>query len=170
MSGRYCVDANIFIAAWYTNYPPRILKSLWKYIAECRDDIVLIKPVFDEIEPISSADTKLQSDKKNEKYPLRMWLEETKFTVEDVGDEVNNISIGLEREYQVSLESKGAGQVDITLIAYAKIMNKIVVTFESLQPNRPSKKSNYKIPLICQEQGVRCINFIAMLEELDANI
>ena len=34
-----------------------------------RNDIILIKPVFDEIDPISSADQKLSIDKKQGKYP-----------------------------------------------------------------------------------------------------
>jgi hypothetical protein len=87
VSGQYCVDANIFITAWYINYPPHILSSLWEHIAECRDDIVLIKPVFDEIEPISSSDHKLSRDKKREKYPLRLWLEESNFPVSNVSDD-----------------------------------------------------------------------------------
>ncbi|GAF96809.1 unnamed protein product, partial [marine sediment metagenome] len=140
------------------------MSSLWKHIAEYRDDIVLIKPVFDEIEPISSSDLKLSKHKKRLKYPLRIWLEEANFPVPNVSDEVNNVSLGLEREYETSNESKGAGQVDITLIAYARVMKKTVVTFEAPQPQKPGKKSNYKIPLICQEQDVNCIDFITMLD------
>jgi len=52
------------------------------------------------------------------------------------------------------------------LIAYAKITNSTVVTLEKKQPNKPVPKCNYKIPLICEEQEVKCINFINMLEEL----
>ncbi len=170
MSGQYCVDANIFITAWYIHYPPRIFSPLWKQIAECRDDIVLIKPVFDEIEPISSSDFKLYRDKKREKYPLRIWLEEGNFSVPNISVEVNAVSLALEREYETSNESKGAGQIDITLISFAKIMRKTVVTFEVLQPQKPGKKYNFKIPLICQEQGVDCNNFITMLDQLDVRI
>ena len=31
---------------------------------------------------------------------------------------------------------------------------------------KPKQKYNYKIPLICEEEKVRCIDFIEMLEEL----
>ena len=64
MSGKYCVDANVFITAWYISYPPRIFSPLWDQIAQHRTDIVLIKSVFDEIEPILSSDRKLAIDKK----------------------------------------------------------------------------------------------------------
>ncbi len=173
MSGQYCVDANVFITAWYDRYigyPPRIFPSLWKQLSECRSDIVLIKPIFDEIEPISPPDKKLSIEKKREKYPLRVWMEENQFDVTDINDETKAVSLDLEKEYEINSESKGAGQNDITLIAYAKIMDKTVVTFEAKQPQKPGKKSNYKIPLICQEQDVACINFIDMLDSLNIRV
>ena len=167
MKGRYCLDANVFMAAWYKSYPQHIFSSLWEQLAECRRNIVLIKPIYDEIEPISSADRKLPIEKKQGKYPLRVWLEEHKFGATDINDETNALSLVLEREYEVKIESKGASQNDITLIAYAKIMDKTVVTFEGEQPQRPAKKYKYKIPLICREQGVPCIDFIGMLQDFN---
>ena len=65
---------------------------------------------------------------------------------------------------------KGANQNDITLIAYAKVKEKTVVTFEEEQPQKPGKKKNYKIPLICNEQGVECIKFVTMLDRLGIRI
>ena len=170
MSGKYCADANIFITAWYKSYPPRIFSPIWNQIALHRNDIVLIKPVFDEIEPIPSSDRKLAIDTIKEKYPLRVWMEETRFAVPDISDEVNAVSLDLEREYETDNDSKGAGQIDITLIAYAKLTGKTVVTLEAEQNQKPGKKFNYKIPLICQEQGVDCITFIDMLDQLDIRI
>lgn len=58
MSG-FCVDANIFITAWHISYPIRIFRSLWPKLAESKGEIVIIKPIFDEIDPISSADNNL---------------------------------------------------------------------------------------------------------------
>lgn len=170
MTARFCVDSNVFITAWYTSYPPHILSKLWEHIASCRAEIQLIEPVFGEIEPVSSGDHKLPRGRKKEKYPLRVWLEENNFPVPDVSDEVRSTSLILEREYETSSESKGAGEVDITLIAYAKVEKKTVVTFEGRQHQKPAKKSNYKIPLICSEQGVQCDNFIQMLEKLNIRI
>ena len=120
MSGKYCADANIFITAWYKSYPPRIFSPIWNQIALHRNDIVLIKPVFDEIAPIPYSDRKLTIDEKKVKYPLRVWMEESRFTVPEISDEVNAASLALEREYETDNTSKGAGQIDITLIAYAK--------------------------------------------------
>ena len=43
-------------------------------MAENKDEIILIKPIFDEIEPISSSDNGLDITTKRNKYPVRMWL------------------------------------------------------------------------------------------------
>lgn len=169
MSGKYCVDANIFITAWYESYPPRIFSPIWNQIAQHRDDIVLIKPVFNEIEPIPLSGRDLSIQNKREKYP-RVWLEETRFAVPNISDEVNAVTLDLEREYETDNTSKGAGQIDITLIAYAKLKEKTIVTLEKKQNQKPDKKYKYKIPLICHEQGVQCIDFIEMLDELDIRI
>ncbi len=157
-----------YITAWYINYPPRVAISqpLWNQIAQHQGDIVLLKPIFDEIEPIPSG-SKLTIEAKKQIYPLRVWLEESKFAVPDISNEVNAVSLELESEYETDNESKGAGQIDITLIAYAKVTRKTVVTLESPQPQKPDKKYNYKIPLICHEQKVDCINFVTMLDQLN---
>ena len=170
MSDQYCLDANIFITAWNSGYPIRVFLSLWEQLAHCRNDLVLIKPVFDEIDPISSADKKLPKEKKIEKYPLRVWMIENHFDAEPITDEINAVSLELEKEYETNNDPKGANQNDITLIAYAKVKEKIVVTFEEAQPQKPGKKKNYRIPLICDEQGVECINFVAMLDRLGIRI
>lgn len=168
MIGKYCVDANILITAWYKTYPPRmkVFQPLWNQIAQHHDDIVLLKPIFDEIEPIPSG-SKLSIKKKKDEHPLRVWLEESKFTETEISDKVNEVSLELESEYETDNESKGAGQNDIILIAYAKVTEKIVVTLESPQPHKPGKKSNYKIPLICLEQKIDCIDFVTMLDRLN---
>jgi len=170
MSGQYCLDANIFISAWNSGYTMRVFSSLWKQLAQCRNDLVLIKPVFDEIDPVSSADNKMPPTKKREKYPLRIWMIENHFEATEITDEINAVSLDLEKEYETNNNPKGANQNDITLIAYAKVKEKTVVTFEEEQPQKPGKKKNYKIPLICNEQGVECIKFVTMLDRLGIRI
>lgn len=166
----FCVDANIFLTAWYVNYPISIFPSLWEQIAEQNDEIILLKPIFDEIEPMTSNDKKISLQEKENKFPVRMWLINNDFSETEIDNAVNSESLNLEMEYQISSISKGAGQKDVTLIAYSKLMNKTVVTLESFQVQKPGKKSNYKIPLICKEQNVECINFIQMISRLGIKI
>lgn len=170
MNGQYCVDTNIFITAWYRSHPVDVFPTLWKQLAQCRNDIILIKPIFDDIEPFSPADQKIPLDKKREKYPLRVWIENNKFDGGPVNDETEALSLELEKTYEITNESKGADQKDITLIAYAKIMDKTVITFEGMQNEKPGKKYNYKIPLICHEQDVLCEDFVYMLRNLGIKV
>ncbi len=70
MSDRFCVDANVLITAWHVTYPPRIFSRLWDMIAENRARIVLLRPVFDEIEPVSSSDMTLPATELHKRFPL----------------------------------------------------------------------------------------------------
>jgi len=170
MSPKYSLDANVFITAWFETYPPRIFSPLWKKLATYTDDIELIRPVFAEIDTIQSQHRRLSIEKKRELYPLRFWMDGCGFNVIDIDGAIENLSISMEKEYEISEMTKGAGQNDITLIAYAKIYGMTVVTLEAQQKQKPGKKSNCKIPIICSEQGIRCINFIEFLDELKVEI
>jgi hypothetical protein len=127
VNNQYSVDANIFITAWNVHYPPHVFISLWEQIAQFQQNIFLIKPIFDEIDPISSADKKLSKEKKHEKYPLKMWMADNGFVATPVSDSVNDASLNLEMEYETNNNPKGANQNDITLVAYAKLENKKVM-------------------------------------------
>lgn len=67
MSANYCIDASTFIAAWNVSHPIDVFPSLWSQLANRRDDMVLIKPIFDEIDP-------MKDRSKTDKYSLRMWM------------------------------------------------------------------------------------------------
>ncbi len=166
MNNGYCVDANIFITAWNVTYLEKVFPTLWEKLANNREHIILVKPIFDEIDPISSADSKLSLEEKRKKYPLRRWLLDNLFAPTPIVGHVENKSLELESKYQINHETRGANQNDIRLIAYASEQNKTIVTFEKTQGESPSSLCNYKIPLICSKEEVECIDFVAMLEGL----
>jgi hypothetical protein len=160
---RFYVDTNCFITAWYIYYPPSVFASLWEQLVEKKDLIVLIKPIFDEIEKPSSP-KELKDNP--ERFQLRSWLVGNTFPVYEVSDEIRMLSLNLEMKYEVTNFSTGANQNDITLISCSINNDGIVVTYESDQPEKPRKKGKYKIPLICREEGVGCITFVQMLQKL----
>ncbi len=80
-----------------------------------------------------------------------------------IDDSVNQKALELMNKYETDEHSKGASDTDITLIAYAWLHSHTVVTLEAEQNQKPMKKSKYKIPLICQEEAVECINFVELL-------
>lgn len=167
---KYCLDANILITAWHITYSIIVFPTLWEKLPYIRNHVTLIKPIYDEIEPISSSDKKMSLDEKRIKYPVRMWLDDNNFSATEIVDEINSLSLMLEKKYEINELTTGANQNDMTLIAYAKHTNGIVVTFEAIQPQKPKEKYKYKIPLICNEEKVICCDFITMLKELKISI
>ncbi len=182
----YCMDANSFITAWEIYYPLSVFPSLWQNIAAQRDKFIIIKPIYDEIGLISSDDIKKLNeealgnkplDEKStrekllETNPLELWLYDKKFQSIKIDDDVDSLSLELERKYQISPNRKGASKNDITLIAHAKTHNIPVVTFEGKQSNSTTReKYNYKIPLICQDENVECIILPECLKRLGITI
>ena len=51
MNANYCIDASAFIAAWNVSHPIDVFLSLWSQLANHRTDMILIKPIFDQIDP-----------------------------------------------------------------------------------------------------------------------
>ena len=177
----YCVDANVFITAWYERYPKRTFPTLYRELkSKLPSQIILIKPIFDEIEPIenhklaildkiaSNEDEEKEQKKLLENHPVRIWLKkEMRIKETPIDGKVEMLALELEGKYETDEVSKGASPQDIKLIAFASLGNHSVVTFESEQKEPPSKKSNYKIPLICKEEKVECISFVEMLNRCD---
>ncbi len=168
------MDANALITPWLTTYHRNVFPSLWEALAQNHEELILIKPIFDEIEPMSSEDRKTLKNpsdgKLREKYSLRLWMESSGFTPIPISDDIDGKALELERKYQTDNYGKGANQNDIKLIAYAKYNENTVVTLESVQTARPKRVSNYKIPLICAEEDVECITFTEMLQKLKISI
>ena len=183
----YCMDTNSFITAWHIYYPPLVFPSLWQNIVAQRNNFIIIKPIYDEIEPINSGDIKeLREELLGQKplgekstrerllkvSPVKLWLYEENYQFVNIDDDVEALSLDLEKKYEIPRNNqRGAGKNDITLIAYAKIHNIPVVTFEGKQnKERPKKKNHYKIPLICQDENVECIILPECLKRLGITI
>ena len=158
----YCIDANVFITVWHVTYPRKIFPTLYRAMEnKLSGNIILIKPVFDEIEPVSG---KKDSQKLKQEHPVRLWLkEEMGINETAIDDKVKQMALELMAKYETDEYSRGADEKDVTLIAFALLGNHTVVTLEEKQTQPPAKKSNYKIPLICQEENVQCINFVELL-------
>lgn len=163
----YCLDANVLITAWNKSYPQNVFPTLYTEMErQLHDKIILIKPIFDEIDPIRSQDKKKSTESLQQDYPLRFWLEHNlKPKVPSVDGNVEKEALSLINEYQLrDNASKGADSTDAKLIAYASVHKHTVVTLESDQTQPPKEPHNYKIPLICKENNVACIDFVKLLE------
>ena len=164
----YCLDANIFIGPWERDYPQSIFPTLWEKISEHKESFIVIKNIFDEIDPLSSTP---KGEEWKKKHPLRAWLIDNHVNPVPITKEVEAKSLLLEQKYQIkSGVTKGASQNDMILVTYAKENQKVLVTLESRQNSSSFQKHNYKIPLICQKEEVECINYVDFLGRLEISI
>ena len=155
----FCLDANVFMTAWDDTHPIGIFQPLWREMANKRDRMILLKPIYDEIDP---------TRKKSE---LRMWLKDNNFVPIHIDEKkVLQQFLILGRKYEIREHPKGVGTNDLVLIAYAKTHGKTVVTLEAVQEKLPQKKWKYKIPAVCKQEQVPCINFIEMLRRLKIKV
>ena len=166
----YCLDANVLIGPWNTSYPPHVFPTLWKNILEHKEKFIVLKEIYDEIDPPPK---KLSNEEKKVKHPLRYWLDENGIEPIKTPSDVEYESLLLEKKYEIGSKnsSSGASQNDISLITYAKLNDTIVVTLEAKQnEDLMRNKGNYKIPLICKKENVRCLDYIEFLTELGIEI
>lgn len=158
----FCLDANVLITAWNTTYPFDVLPTLWSEMANKRHSMILLKPIYEEIKP--------RDDE------LKKWLESNNFSPTDADSAAEKLFEDLRSKYGVgessepSQSSAGVGVNDLTLIAYAQIHEKIVVTLEAQQDQLPKKKRRYKIPAVCEQEQVACIDFVEMLRRLKIKV
>ena len=159
----YCLDADVFITAWNVTYPKSVFPTLYQEMqGKLPSEIILIKPIFDEIEPVSG---KIDSQTLKKQHPVRTWLKNDLSINETlIDDSVEQKALELMNKYETEEHSKGASEADIKLISYALLYSHTVVTLEAEQNQKPLKKSKYKIPLICLEEAVECINFVELLK------
>ena len=106
----YCVDANVFITAWYATYPPKTFPSLYPEMeSKLPNKIILIKPIFDEIEPISGS--KKSAEELRKEHPVRFWLKEQMGIDETpIDDNVKQKSLKLMQKYKPEESAKGASE------------------------------------------------------------
>ncbi|MCF6309453.1 MAG: DUF4411 family protein [Sulfurimonas sp.] len=155
----YNFDASSMIHAW-DNYPidnPHF-NSLWDWFCEQikQKEFVFSEIAFDEISHKIPECGEWLKNNKVEIYPLSA----------DAILQAQSIKILLEIEEEVY--TKGVGENDLFIISIAKIYNSILITEESRQLSLPAKKSNYKIPAVCEldEVNVNCKSFIDLLKEI----
>ena len=165
----YCIDANVFITARNVTYPPDVMPTLYKELeTKLLNNIIFIKPIFDEIEPITGQETRETLEKD---HSVRLWLQE-KLQIQaiPINDDVEQLALDLMNRYETDKGPKGANSEDIKLISFASLNNHTVVTLEREQKQVPKKKSKYNIPLICQLEQVACMGFVSLLRQFNITI
>lgn len=146
---RYCIDTNIIIDLWNQTggtYPKDVFQSLWTAFENLVKDgtIVSVKDVYDEL--------KEEKDKE-----LKSWLVSNKDMFLDVDDcTLQNLKEILVK-YPMLAEGYSNG-ADPVIVSLAMCKDLTVITSESFQTS--SSPYTPKIPNLCKEKNVECLDII----------
>ncbi len=164
---RFLLDANVFIEASNRYYQHSICPGFWNALIFHFQDQSLLH---------SQRRSIMSIDKVKDEILLPVWL--TEWIEKEASDEWfrSTASNPVQSEYKKVIEwasknkqytqaakSKFADGADGWLVAYAEVHKCVVVTQET---SSPESKSIIKLPDVCNQFGVECMNTFEMLNEL----
>ncbi len=156
----YLLDANVLITAHNTYYPIARVPQFWEWIIDNAENGCIKIPyeILGELEAGKKEGELFKWVKKNKKTLL----------LDEQADQllVNEV---MERGYEIErptiIDLRKIGR-DPFLTAYALASpDRCVVTLEASKPS--AKRANRRIPDVCDQLNIRCIDTFAMLRELD---
>ena len=164
MSVLYLLDACVLIDANRDYYPIERVPEFWEWLLEMGklDRIKIPQEFYEEV-----IFPRPQKDKKD---PLVEWLKTYKETlVLDEEAVVELVTRVTEQGYANDLTDEELVKIgrDPFLVAHSlvDIQNRSVVTTEHSRPSRT--RANRKLPDVCDDFSVQCINTFALIQELD---
>lgn len=152
---RYCLDANVLIQAWQKYYSPTLCPSYWEVLNQLGAEGIIFLPynVAEEI-------TRTEDD-------LADWLRSSRIEVYHIDEQVGlALKEVFKNPIHQTLVARGRSLADPWVIATAIASGACVVTKEEMITAQNTTK--VKIPNICLNMGVRCINDFEFLVEVSA--
>lgn len=153
---KYCLDTNVLIQAWQKYYSPGICPSYWDLLNQLglENRIFIPKEVFEEI--IRTEDE------------LSAWLKTSKIPVYNLNESVTKCLSAIfaaNSSHKFLVDSiKQRSLADPWVIAYAMSENACVVTKE--EKVTASNSDKIKIPNVCENMNIRCINDFKFIREV----
>ncbi len=154
---KYCLDTNVLIQAWQKYYSPTICPTYWDVLNRLglENRIFIPKEVFEEI-------TRTEDE-------LAEWLKGSKIPVYNLNESVtkclSNIFATNPAHRLLVDNVKQRSLADPWVIAYAMSEDACVVTKE--EKVTAANKDKIKIPNVCENMTVRCINDFQFIEEVN---
>lgn len=163
MADKYLIDANIFITAHRQHYPFDVAPSFWEQIVEkASDKIVIIEQVQAEI--IKGAD-ELTDWYKSECNNFTVFGIPDQNVIEAYANIINSINENV--RYKQSVKDEFARVADSWLCAYWLAYGYPIVTLEKFDSDT---RKRIKIPNVCEEFGVRYIDLIQFMREVNMRL
>jgi len=157
----YALDTNVLIHAWRDLLPMDVAPGFWARIDELgRDGTVII-----------SVEIVKELEKRDD--DLLAWIKARTFMHQDsdeaVQDLVGDVLAVEVNQHKPSLvdPDRPDSDGDVWVIALAKARGATVVSQES---SAPASKKKAKIPDVCREMDVRCINLLAFMREVGVKL
>ena len=146
---KYVIDTNCFISGINEIYNPNIFPSLWEKIGDLisNHEILLIQEVIGELEQVMDDARKWTSPYKSNHKAFSK--------AQDSFQKVENEFSRLRAKHA----NRKTSDVDLWVIAWAKIMDAKVITQEKMGGG------SHKIPSICNEPdvNVKCISLAGLM-------
>lgn len=150
----YCVDTSALIHASTRAYPPRRFPRLWKAL----EDLIEVNRLIISIEVYRELERKDDE--------VFAWAKERKDALcREIDDDVQTHVIRLMRDYPRLVDTtKGKSGGDPFVIAQALAANPhlVVVTEE-----KGGSANSPKIPFVCDQEGVRRISLLELIDAED---
>ena len=158
----YCIDANVLIQSWQKYYSPDLCPDYWNILNELgrQGRIFIPEEVKNEIVVADNPD-KTEDD-------LSKWLKRSSIPIHKPTENVIACwqkILQANPTHKLLVDNiKGRSLADPWLIAHAMDANATVVTKENIESAMNSKR--IKIPNVCQNMEVRCIDDFAFIKEI----
>ena len=165
---RFLIDTNVFVTSSAQYYGFSFCPGFWDLLKYAGSN-----SVAGSIDRIKEELTARDDEEGRETDPLSVWIRDEldpsffRSTIDD--DDVAHMQANIMRamrkkpQYKSIALSAFARGVDSWLMAYAHVHNMTVVT---LEVSAPLSLSNIKIPDVCKEFDIPCVNTFEMLEKL----
>lgn len=154
---KYCIDSNVLIQAWQKYYSPKFCSDYWDVLNELGNQKRIFIP-----EEVHKEITKTDDE-------LSKWLKGSKIPISKIDEKVTNCLKEIYSKnplHKFLVDNiKQRSLADPWVIAHALSEKATVVTQENKETALNSKR--IKIPNVCENMGVRCINDFQLIEELN---
>ena len=148
---KYCLDTNVFIEAWNKYYSMSLSPRYWDLL----DDLAKKGVIF------CTQEVKVEIEKVDDK--LSQWIKSRNHFFKDITEDVQLHLREVLKFKRLVDSSKTRSIADPWVIAHAMAENAVVVTKE--EPT-PILAKRIKIPDVCKNLNVECINDFQFLNEI----
>ncbi len=152
----YCLDANVLIHGWQDYYSPKLCPEYWDVLNQLGDRGTIFIPAMVQEEIVRTDDD------------LSHWLQGSRIPVHQIDGPVTECLQTIYSKNPVHRllvdNTRYRSLADPWVIAHAIHENAVVVTKE--ENITAANSSKIKIPNVCENMGVQCINDFQMLGRL----